>query len=291
MGMRIATNIAALNARKNMYGLNNEQQTVMERLSSGIRINKSSDDAAGLAISENLKAQIRGFRQANRNANDGISLVQVAEGGLSEITNMLVRLRELAVQSASDTIGDRERGFTNIEYQQLKSEIDRVAHTTTYNGTPLLTGGIGPDGQPLQTADGQPLKLDIQIGLNNNEFNDRITFDTASTDSTLQSMHLNEVSVATKEQARNSLNTVDDAINRVNGMRANFGAMQNRLQTVSQTLMVSDENLSAANSRIRDADIAEESSKMAKNNVLMQAATAVLGQANQSNQLALKLLG
>ncbi|MBC7467492.1 MAG: flagellin FliC [Bdellovibrio sp.] len=291
MGMRIATNIAALNARKNMYGLSNEQQTVMERLSSGIRINKSSDDAAGLAISENLKAQIRGFRQANRNANDGISLVQVAEGGLSEITNMLVRLRELAVQSASDTIGDRERGFTNIEYQQLKSEIDRVAHTTTYNGTPLLTGGIGPDGQPLQTADGQPLKLDIQIGLNNNEFNDRITFDTASTDSTLQSMHLNEVSVATKEQARNSLNTVDDAINRVNGMRANFGAMQNRLQTVSQTLMVSDENLSAANSRIRDADIAEESSKMAKNNVLMQAATAVLGQANQSNQLALKLLG
>lgn len=290
MGLRIATNIAALNARKNMYGLSNEQQTVMERLSSGIRINKSSDDAAGLAISENLKAQIRGFRQANRNANDGISLVQVAEGGLSEITNMLVRLRELAVQSSSDTIGDRERGFTNIEYQQLKSEIDRVAHTTTFNGTPLLTGGMGPDGQPIQTADGQPLKLDIQIGVNNNEFNDRITFDTASTDSTLQTMNLNEVSVATKEQARNSLNTVDDAINRVNGMRANFGAMQNRLQTVSQTLMVSDENLSAANSRIRDADIAEESSKLAKNNVLMQAATAVLGQANQSNQLALKLL-
>lgn len=280
MGLRIATNIPALNARKNMYGLSNEQSTVMERLSSGFRINKSSDDAAGLAISENLKAQIRGYRQANRNANDGISLVQVAEGGLSEITNMLVRLRELAVQSASDTISDRERGFTNVEYQQLKQEIDRVAHTTTFNGTPLLSSN--PE---------EAVKLDIQIGVNNNETNDRITFDTGASNSTLAAMKLTELGVATKDQARGSLNLVDDAINYVNGMRANFGAMQNRLQTVSQTLMVSDENLSAANSRIRDADIAEESSRMAKNNVLMQAATAVLSQANQHQQLALKLLG
>lgn len=277
MGLRIATNIPALNARKNMYGLSNEQQTVMERLSSGIRINKSSDDAAGLAISENLKAQIRGARQANRNANDGISLVQVAEGGLSEITNMLTRLRELAVQSASDTLSDRERGYTNVEYQQLKQEIDRVAQNTTFNGTHLLNG--------TGTA------LDIQIGVNNNEFNDRITFNTQASNSTLEGMQLQEHSVATKEQARASLNVVDNAINYVSGMRANFGALQNRLQTVSQTLMVSDENLSAANSRIRDADIAEESGKLAKTNVLMQAATAVLAQANQQQQLALKLLG
>jgi flagellin len=277
VGLRIATNIPSMNARKNMYGLSNEQGTVMERLSSGYRINKSSDDAAGLAISENLKAQIRGFKQANRNANDGISLVQVAEGGLSEITNMLVRLRELAVQSASDTIGDKERGFTNVEYQQLKQEIDRVAKTTTFNGTPLLSG--------------QGTTLDIQIGVNNNEFNDRITFDTAASNATLEAMMLTEQSVGTKLQARTSLTAVDDAIGKISGLRANFGAMQNRLQTVSQTLMVSDENLSAANSRIRDADIAEESSKMAKNNVLMQAATAVLAQANQQQQLALKLLG
>lgn len=277
MGLRIATNIPSLNARKNMYGLSNEQATVMERLSSGFRINKSSDDAAGLAISENLKAQIRGARQANRNANDGISLVQVAEGGLSEISNMLTRLRELGVQSASDTIGDRERGFTNIEYQQLKQEIDRVAKTTQFNGTPLLSG--------------MGTQMDVQIGVNNDQFNDRITFDTTASNSTLEAMKLTEQSVGSKLQARDSLTIVDEAINYVNGMRANFGALQNRLQTVSQTLMVSDENLSAANSRIRDADIAEESSKLAKNNVLMQAATAVLSQANQQQQLALKLLG
>ncbi|MFZ3230944.1 MAG: flagellin [Pseudobdellovibrio sp.] len=277
MGLRIATNIPSLNARKNMYGLSNAQGTVMERLSSGYRINKSSDDAAGLAISENLKAQIRGSKQANRNANDGISLVQVAEGGLSEISNMLVRLRELGVQSASDTIGDRERGYTNVEYQQLKQEIDRVAQTTAFNGTSLLNG-VGE-------------KLDIQIGVNNNEFNDRISFDVKASNTTLASLQMNELTVANKEQARIGLDVVDNAINYVNGMRANFGAMQNRLQTISQTLMVTDENLSAANSRIRDADIAEESSNMAKNNVLLQAATAVLAQTNQQQQLALKLLG
>ncbi len=276
MGLRIATNINALNAHRNLYGLGNDQSTTMARLSSGYRINKSSDDAAGLAISENLKAQIRGFRQANRNANDGISLVQVAEGGLNEVTNMLIRLRELGVQSASDTIGDRERGFVNIEYQQLKEEIERVSETTQFNGTPLLNGLGG--------------QLDIQIGVNNDAFNDRIAFNTADSNSSLQAMNLLEQGVATKLQAQTSLSIVDDAINYVNGMRANFGALQNRLQTVSQILMVSDENFSAANSRIRDTDIAEESSKLAKNNVLLQAATAILGQANQQNQLALKLL-
>lgn len=277
MGLRIATNIPALNAHKNLYGLGNDQATTMARLSSGFRINKSSDDAAGLAISENLKAQIRGFKQANRNANDGISLVQVAEGGLSEVTNMLVRLRELAVQAASDTVGERERGFVDIEYQQLKQEIERIAQTTEFNGTPLLNGLGG--------------QLDIQVGVNNNQFNDRITFNAEESDSTLMSMGLVEQSVATKLQAQNSLAVMDDAINFVNGMRAGFGALQNRLQTVSQTLMTSDENYSAANSRIRDTDVAEESSKLAKNNVLMQAATAILAQANQQNQLALKLLG
>ncbi|OFZ28802.1 MAG: flagellin [Bdellovibrionales bacterium RIFCSPHIGHO2_01_FULL_40_29] len=277
MGMRIATNVPALNTQKNLYGLNNENQTTMARLSSGFRINKASDDAAGLAISENLKAQIRGFRQANRNANDGISLVQVAEGGLSEVGNMLIRLRELGVQAASDTIGDRERAFVDIEYQQLKEEIDRVAQTTQFNGTPLLNGMGGV--------------LDIQIGVNNQEFEDRITFDAEASNASLESMMLAEQTVATKLDAQNSLGFIDEAINYVNGMRANFGAIQNRLQTVSQTLMTTDENFSAANSRIRDTDIAEESSRLARNSVLMQAATSVLSQANQQQQLALKLLG
>ena len=275
--MRIATNIPALNVQRNLYGLNIDMGTTMARLSSGYRINKASDDAAGLAISENLKAQIRGFKQANRNANDGISLVQVAEGGLNEVTSMLTRLRELAVQSASDTIGDRERAYVDIEYQQLKEEIDRVAQTTQFNGTPLLNGQGG--------------LLDIQIGVNNVEFQDRITYDAKSSNASIEAMQLLDQSVIGKEQARNSLAFVDDAINYVNGIRANLGAVQNRLQTVSQTLQTTDENFSAANSRIRDTDIAEESSRLARNNVLLQAATSVLGQANQQQQLALKLLG
>ena len=275
--MRIATNIPALNVQRNLYGLNIDMGSTMARLSSGYRINKASDDAAGLAISENLKAQIRGFKQANRNANDGISLVQVAEGGLSEVTSMLTRLRELAVQSASDTIGDRERAYVDIEYQQLKEEIDRVAQTTQFNGTPLLNGQGG--------------LLDIQIGVNNVEFQDRITYDAESSNASVEAMNLLEQNVAGKIEARNSLAVVDDAINYINGIRANLGAVQNRLQTVSQTLQTTDENFSAANSRIRDTDIAEESSRLARNNVLLQAATSVLGQANTQQQLALKLLG
>ena len=277
MGLRIATNIPALNAYKNLYALNNEMGTTMARLSSGNRINKASDDAAGLAISENFKAQIRGYKQANRNANDGISLVQVAEGGLNEVTTMLIRLRELAVQAASDTIGDRERSYVNIEYQQLKEEIDRVAETTQFNGTPLLNGQGGI--------------LDIQIGVNNEDGLDRLTFDAQASNASLLAMDMMEQAVTTKLEAQNSLSVVDNAINYVNGMRSNFGALQSRLQTVSQTLMTTDENFQAANSRIRDTDIAEESSRLAKNNVLLQAATAVLGQANQQQQLALKLLG
>lgn len=277
MGLRIATNIPALNAHKNLYALNNEMGTTMARLSSGNRINKASDDAAGLAISENFKAQIRGYKQANRNANDGISLVQVAEGGLNEVTTMLIRLRELAVQAASDTIGDRERSYVNIEYQQLKEEIDRVAETTQFNGTPLLNGQGGV--------------LDIQIGVNNEDGLDRLTFDAQASNASLVAMEMLEQAVSTKLEAQNSLSVVDNAINYVNGMRSNFGALQSRLQTVSQTLMTTDENFQAANSRIRDTDIAEESSRLAKNNVLLQAATAVLGQANQQQQLALKLLG
>lgn len=276
MGLRIATNVQALNAQKNLYGLSNQISTTMARLSSGSRINNSADDAAGLAISENLKAQIRGFKQANRNANDGISLVQVAEGGLSEITNMLSRMRELGVQSASDTISDRERVLVDVEVQQLKEEIERVSQTTQFNGTPLLNGFGGV--------------LDFQVGINNDALNDRISFNAEEGNATLDSMLLTDLSVGTKLQAQDSLSFLDDAMNYVNSIRANLGALQNRLQTTSQTLATSEENFSAANSRIRDTDIAAESTALAKNNILMQAATSVLGQANQQQKLALKLL-
>jgi flagellin len=277
MGMRIATNVNALNTQKNLYMTGLNQSRAMARLASGFRINQAADDAAGLAISENLKAQIRGLRQANRNANDGISLVQIAEGSLNEVSNMLIRLRELGVQSASDTLGDTERKFLDVEYQQLKSEIQRVTESTNHNGFDLLngTGGV----------------IDIQVGVNNDPFKDRISFNAGAANSTLEALGLVAEGLSTKESSQLSLTSVDNALTSVNAIRANFGAMQNRLQSTSNNLLVYDENMSAANSRIRDADIASETTEMTRNNILMQAGVSVLGQANQTQQLALKLLG
>jgi flagellin len=276
MGLRIATNVPALSAQRNLYAVGNAQQSAMARLASGYRINKASDDAAGLAISENLKAQIRGYRQANRNANDGISLVQVAEGGMSEVSNMLIRLRELSIQAASDTISDNERAYTNIEYQQLKEEIDRTANSTKFNGVSLLAGEGGI--------------YDFQVGNGNNEFEDRISFDTSVGNATTMGLGIAELTVADKLGAQESLGFLDEAINKVNGARANYGALQSRLQSTAEYLMVAEENYSAANSRIRDTDMAAESSNLAKSSILQQAATSVLSQANTQQQLALKLL-
>jgi flagellin len=277
MALVITTNVASLNAQKHLAGTTRAMDQSLARLSSGFRINQAADDAAGLAISENLRAQIRGLSQANRNSNDGISLVQVAEGGLNEVSNMLIRLRELGVQASSDTIGDTERKFLDVEYQQLKSEIQRVAEVTTFNGYDLLngTGGI----------------MDIQVGVHNDPFKDRISFNTAAANSTLASLGVMAESVATKAQAQNSLDVVDTAMVSVNAMRANFGAMQNRLQSTVNNLLISHENLSAANSRIRDADIAAESAELTRNTILKQAGISVLGQANQAQNMALKLLG
>ncbi|MNJ93267.1 Flagellin [compost metagenome] len=277
MGLRIGTNVAALNAQKNLYSTQLNANRSMARLASGMRINQAADDAAGLAISENLKGQIRGMRQANRNANDGISLVQVAEGSLNEVSNMLIRLRELGVQASSDTIGDTERKFLDVEYQQLKSEIQRITESTVYNGYELLNGTGG--------------MIDIQVGVNNDAFRDRISFNSGAANSSLEALGLVAESVATKEGAQLSLNVIDQASTQVNAIRANFGALQNRLVSTSNNLLVADENLSAANSRIRDTDVAAETSEMTRNNILLQAGVSVLGQANQSQQLALKLLG
>jgi flagellin len=249
----------------------------LARLSSGFRINQAADDAAGLAISENLRGQIRGLRQANRNANDGISLVQVAEGGLNEVSNMIIRLRELSVQAASDTIGDTERKFLDVEFQQLKSEIQRVTEVTKFNGRDLLngTGGV----------------IDIQVGVHNDAFKDRISFNASAANASLEALGLSTGSIAIKESAQTGLATLDDALVSVNAIRANFGAMQNRLQSTSANILIADENLSAANSRIRDADIASESAELTRNNILLQAGVSVLGQANNMSNIALKLLG
>ncbi len=277
MALRISTNVASLNAQKNLTRTNQGMERSLARLSSGFRINQAADDAAGLAISENLRGQIRGLKQASRNAEDGVSLVQVAEGGLQEMSNMLIRLRELSVQAASDTIGDTERRFLDVEYQQLKSEIQRVSEVTQFNGRDLLngTGGI----------------IDIQVGVQNDPFKDRISFNSSAANATLEALGMTAEGLATKEQAQQGLSTLDNAMTSVNSMRANFGAMQNRLGSTIANLGVSHENLSAANSRIRDTDVAEESAELTRNNILMNAGVSVLGQANTIQQVAMKLLG
>ncbi|MFP5519308.1 MAG: flagellin [Bdellovibrionia bacterium] len=277
MGLRISTNVASLNAQRSLAGSNNAMSRSMARLSSGMRINQAADDAAGLAISENLRAQIRGFRQANRNANDGISLVQVAEGGLNEVSNMLIRLRELGVQAASDTIGETERKFLDVEYQQLKQEIQRITDSTGFNGYDLLNGTAG--------------QIDIQVGVNNDAFVDRISFNAGAANSSLEALGLVTENVASKEDAQLSLDIIDQAMVSINAIRANFGALQNRLQSTSNNLLVFEENLSAANSRIRDTDVASETAEMTRNNILLQAGISVLGQANNVSNMALKLLG
>lgn len=277
MAIRIATNVASLNAQKNLTFTNRALDQSLARLSSGFRINQAADDAAGLAISENLKAEIRGLRQAGRNANDGISLVQVAEGGLNEVSAMLIRLRELAVQASSDTIGETERKFLDVEYQQLKSEMQRISEVTTFNGRDLLngTGGI----------------IDIQVGTDNDPFKDRISFNASAANSSLEALGMITEQVGTKDGAQLSMDAVDKALVSVNAIRANFGAMQNRLQSTAANISVADENLSAANSRVRDADIAAETAELTRNSILMQAGVSVLGQANSMQQTALKLLG
>ncbi len=276
MGMRVSTNITALRAQQALGGAKRSMDQAMARLSSGSRINKASDDAVGLAISENFKSQIRGIKQANRNAQDGISMIQISEGGLSQISNNLVRLRELAIQAASDTNGDRERGLINTEYQQILTEIDRISGSTEFNGTPLLSG-VGES-------------IDFQVNTKNSQEIDRISYNPSKVDASTAALGVNFCEVATKTGAQESLASIDAAINQVNSSRANLGAMQSHLNSVVETLIESEQNIATANSRIRDADIAEESSEFAKQNVLMQSGTAILAQANQQNNLALSLL-
>jgi flagellin len=277
MGFRVSTNIAAINAQRNLIGSQRAMSKSMGQLSSGSRINVAADDAAGLAISEGMKAQIRSARQANRNANDGISMVQTAEGGLNEMSNIIVRLRELGIQAASDTVGNTERGFLDKEVQQLKSELDRIANVTTWGKTKLL--------------DGSSPTFDFQVGIYNNETEDRISFHAGDNVATLDALGLSDLDYSSKEGAQIALQSLDTAQSAVNGIRSNLGALQNRLTSTVDNLAVSEENLSAANSRIRDTDVAQASAEMTRNNILLQASASTLAQANQVNQLALKLIG
>ena len=276
MGLRINTNVQSISAQRNLMKTKTNLNSNLRKLSSGERITRAADDAAGLAISENLKAQIRSIRQAKRNADDGISLIQTAEGGLSEISNIVIRLRELSVQAASDTVGDTERGFSDIEFQQLKEEIQRISSSSEFNGRKLLDGSGG--------------LVEIQVGAGNDPINDRIRYDGTQVSATIDFLGLSNEQVSSKQGAQIALERLDDALVQVNGVRANLGALQNRLTSTIQNLGITEENFSEANSRIRDVDVAAETADMTKNNILNQAGISVLAQANQAPTYALKLL-
>jgi flagellin len=276
MGLRINTNIASQEAQRNLRVNSAEQETEFARLSSGKRITKSADDAAGLAIAKKLEASNRGVKMATRNANDAISVVQVAEGGLNESSSILTRLRELSIQAASDTVGDQERGFLNLEYQQLTQELDRIAITTSYNNKSLLKG----EGDAME----------FQVGAYGGEEN-RIQFEASETDATIENLGIDGTGVADKSDAANNLERIDQAIDKVSGYRANLGAMQSRLQSAISTLEVTYLNQEAARSRIEDTDVAASSAKLASINIMKAAGSSVLAQANDIPAHALKLVG
>jgi flagellin len=307
MGLRIRTNVSSLTAQRRLGQSSEALQGSMSKLSSGSRINKAADDAAGLAMSENLRADVRGLNVAKRNALDGVSIVQTAEGGLEETTNMLVRLRELAVQSASDTIGKQEREFLNKEYVQLKDEIDRIALSTEFNGTRLLMGeNAGNFSDELMSGNTGDNPLDIQIGKDYFAESDGSGSGNPINIIRIDMSKLNAftdgegslgigraddgTNVNTKGEAQTAISTLDTAINRVNEQRAYLGAIQNRFTSTIANLGSQIENLDTARSRIRDTDYASETALFTQNNILQQAGTSILGQANQMPQIALSLL-
>ena len=277
MGLRISSNIPAMSARRTLSATSDSQSKTFQRLASGNRTISAGDDAAGLSISENLRGQVRSMSQAERNANDGISLVQVAEGGLSEIGNIMVRLRELSIQAATDTVGDKERGFINQEFQSLLAEVDRIANVTTFNGIPLLNG------------EAEQSKLQFQVGIRNHEA-DRIEFESTENDVRTSALGISGISAVSIDDARSSIDALDGALGSVSASRARLGAMQNKLHATTNNLAITKENLAQARSRIADADIAEETSQLVATNILQSAGVAVLAQANNSPTQALKLV-
>ena len=278
MGLRINTNQISMSAQRTLGVNNKEQGKTLNKLSSGTRITSSADDAAGLAISEKLRAEVRGLNQARRNASDGVSMIQVAEGGLLEVSNILIRMRELAVQSGNDALGEQERAFNNLEYQSLKEEIERVASVTEFNGIPLLSS--------------ESDVYEFQVGIHNDPFRDRVSLDTNVLNATQENLNIGGTAVDNKQDAQDSLGLISAAINNVSGQRAELGAKQNRLQSTIRNLEVSSDNLSVAKSRISDTDYAEETANNTRLNILNEASSSVLAQANlQLGRNALKLIG
>ncbi|MCA9498302.1 MAG: flagellin FliC [Nitrospirales bacterium] len=274
MALVVNNNIASVNAQRNLGVSSSQLEGSVARLSSGLRITRAADDAAGLGISETLRAQIRSINQAVRNSNDGISLLQIADGGAEGIGNLLGRLRELAEQSASGILGSNERSFLDQEFVALRSEIDRISSVTEFNGVKLLSG-TGND------------SLSIQIGFRSSA-NDTLSL--SLKDLNTNTLSLGSVNVSTSGNALSALSNIDSAISAVASARANIGSLQNRIDAAVGNLQVANENITAAESRIRDADIAFESARFVRNQILVQAGTSILAQANTLPQQALALL-
>jgi len=279
MSISVLTNVASMNAQRNLAATQSSLASSIGRLSSGMRINSAGDDAAGLGISENLKANIRSLAQAQRNTNDGVSMSQVAEGSMDDMQGIVSRMRELAVQSSNSTLGNTERGYIQTEFTQLSSEINRIGAVTNFNGQKLLDGSASTG-------------LTFQVGINNTA-NDRIAMSvTKLTTSTLgsTSLHVASASLSTAAKAQASIGAFDKAIQQLSQARAKVGATQNRMTVTIANLASSQEHLSAANSRIRDVDVASETASLTKSQILSQAGLAVLAQANQIPNSALSLL-
>ncbi|MBY0369959.1 flagellin FliC [bacterium] len=276
MGFTIQTNSLANTAMRNLGNTEERVGSTIQRLATGSRIVRAADDPAGLAISDQLNATIRSIGQAQRNAQDAISAMQVFEGGTTEISNMLIRMRELSIQSASDTVGERERKMLNLEVQELKSEVDRLAKSTTYMGRQLLAG--------------DDIRLEFQVGVGNDEEKDRIVFDPGRANVTSSGLGIDGIDVTNRDDAREGLESLDTALTTVNELRAKIGSSQNRLQITINSQGIQAENLTAAKSRIRDADVAAETTALTKDMILRQAGVSVLAAANESPKLALQLL-
>jgi flagellin len=265
MSLRINSNVEAFNAHRQLVGTSNNAAKSMERLSSGYRINRAADDAAGLAISEKLRGQIRGLAQAQRNAQDGVSLVQTAEGSLNEVHSMLQRVRELAVQFANGTLSTSDKAAITAEAAQLQSEIERIGNTADFNGIKLLDGTGGT--------------ISFQVGANDGDI---IAVDTATLSDKIGTIDVSDTGSA--------VSAIDAAIEQVSTLRGSFGAVQNRLEHTLNNLATYQENLTASESRIRDVDMASEMVEFSKNQILQQAGTSMLAQANQAPQAVLSLL-
>ncbi|MCA9550455.1 MAG: flagellin FliC [Myxococcales bacterium] len=280
MALVINTNVASLGAQRTLNQTTQALQRNIEKLSSGYRVNRAADDAAGLGISENLRASIKSLAQASRNANDGISMLQVAEAAMNEQAGILTRLRELAVQSSNGVLGTTERSYIDTEAQALVQEVDRIASVTEFNGVFMIATGATP--------------IDMQVGLNQGDIitvnftaSDAATLGTGAGGAALSTLDLG----TSQASAQAGLSVIDQAITDLSTARSTLGATQNRLEVTISNLDSARENLAAANSRIRDVDVAEETASMTRNQILSQAGTAVLAQANQIPQAALSLLG